>query len=747
MALRASGVIVSLLRPPRGLSGIAIQVATVARMYIIGRFSRTNNARSGRPALVARLVVAVGLVGTTSFSRADSPDDRPSYRSPVDVAFSPDGSVLAAADPTWGGVVLIDPQKRQVVREVRLNGEPGHVIWNGNDRLLVSEGSTGTIAEVNAANGEVLRRLAAVRRATGLAKTSDGKTLLVCDRGLHTLAFLDLSTGAVARTVDVVREPDFIALTSDDKYAVVGNKLPRPEDARLTEHAAEVSVIEVSTGAVRNVRLPGGSSVVRQIAISPDNRWAYVIHQAGRANTMVTQLDKGWVMTNCTSIIDIGDASLYTTFIFDRDGAGAANPWGVAVSPDGSKLWATLAGISQLATVDLKALHALLEENAGLRATLHRDLQTMFAEDLLARRTVSSVEGTRGIAANPAGTLLAVAAYFEGAVLLIDTASEQIHTVAIGNNPAEDQVRMGERYYHSGLNCYQQWLSCATCHEGGRMDGLNWDLLNDGQGNPKNTRSHILSALTPPTNVTGCRENALVSSRAGYSNIEFQPAPEDRVAATHAYIQALLPEPSPYLGADGKLTPDAVDGKKIFESDEAGCLGCHRPPYFTDMHKYDVGTRLQAPLGPDNNSWDDAYDVPTLVELWRTAPYLHLGLAPTVKDVLVKENKNDRHGKTSHLSAEEIDHLAAYLLQIGPTEERASPQVDGGTAAPESDAAIPIPVKPTNDKAGTCICRTGTIGDARTRGDGYRTLLIGAPIVGFVCWRRKTSSAKHRSPP
>ena len=28
--------------------------------------------------------------------------------------------------------------------------------------------------------------------------------------------------------------------------------------------------------------------------------------------------------------------------------------------------------------------------------------------------------------------------------------------------------------------------SCATCHPDGRSDGLNWDLLNDGIGNPKN---------------------------------------------------------------------------------------------------------------------------------------------------------------------------------------------------------------------------------------------------------------------
>jgi DNA-binding beta-propeller fold protein YncE len=687
--------------------------------------------------VLAALAVVLGILPSRVYA------DSPVYRSPIDVAFSPDGTLLAAADPSWGGVVIIDPQKRTVLREVALVGNPANVIWNGNDKVLVSEANKGTVAEVNATNGALIRRLTVARRAAGLARTSDGKLLLVSDRGLNRVVFVDLGSGEVTRTVEVVREPGFIALTADDRYAIVGNKLPRSEDARLTDHAAEVSIIELSTGNVRNVRLPGGSSIVRQIAISPDNRWAYVLHQAGRANTMVTQLDKGWVMTNCTSIIDIAEASLYTTFLFDREGAGAANPWGIAVSPDGSTLWATLAGISQIATVDLKALHTLLADDQNTRTTLHRDLQTMYGQNLLTRRTVSSVEGTRGLAVSPDGNTLAVAAYFEGKVLLVDVATEQVQTVALANNPDEDAVRSGERYYNSGLNCFQQWLSCATCHEGGRMDGLNWDLLNDGQGNPKNTRSHILSAVTPPTNITGCREDALVSARAGYSNIEFQPAPEDRVSATYAYIQSLIPEPSPFLGPDGKLTADAVEGKKLFESDETACSRCHTGSNFTDMHRYDVGTRI---VPPDISSWDDGgYDVPTLVELWRTAPYLHLGHATTLKDVLTSFNKNDRHGKTSQLSPNQLDQLVAYLMQIGPTDEVAATQADAGADPMKSDAGTITPMPgntdhPTDSKRGGCICSMGGFSGASNDASMNRMLLVGLAMVMFTVWQRRRAS-------
>jgi DNA-binding beta-propeller fold protein YncE len=693
---------------------------------------------------VYRRRVLVALAAAATFSIVVPKAYAEAYRSPVDVAFSPDGSLLAAADPTWGGVVIIDPQSRTVLREVALKGDPSFVVWNGNDKVLVSEGITGSVAEVNATNGEFIRRLTAVRRATGLARTSDGKLMLVCDRGLNRVAFVDLDKFEVTKTVGVVREPGYIALTGNDQYAVVGNKLPPSEDARTKEHGAQVSIIEVSTGNVRNVKLPGGSSIVRQVAISPDNRWAYVTHQIGRANSMVTQVDRGWTMTNSTSIIDIAKAELYTSFLYDRDGAGAANPWGLAVSPDGSKLWATLAGNSELAVVDLKGLHVLLADDDVTRAGLFNDIGTMNGKELLARRSLSNVEGTRGIAVNHDGTLLAVASYFEGKVLLVDLAGDYLpidetlsvrtQAVVLNNNPAEDQTRTGERFYNSAKYCNQHWLSCSTCHEGGRMDGLNWDLLNDGQGNPKNTRSHVLSADLPPTNVTGCRESALVSSRAGYANIEFQPAPEDRVAATYAYIQSIVAEPSPYLGEDGRLTPDAVEGKKIFGSEEAGCLGCHKTPFFADRLKpYDVGTRL---IPPDNSSWDEkGYYTPTLVELWRTAPYLHLGHAITLKEVLTTFNKEDKHGKTSHLSQQQLDQLVAYLMQIGPSADDI-----GADAGPtRRDPGDPDPV----DKAGGCICRMGAIAGAPASASAYRMIVVGMTMLLLTVWRRRCASRTH----
>ncbi len=57
-----------------------------------------------------------------------------------------------------------------------------------------------------------------------------------------------------------------------------------------------------------------------------------------------------------------------------------------------------------------------------------------------------------------------------------------------------------------------------------------------------------------------------------------------------------------------------------------------------------------------------AFDTPTLVEAWRTAPYLYDGRAATIKEVLTKYNPDDKHGVTSNLTKNEISDLAKFVL-------------------------------------------------------------------------------------
>ena len=88
-----------------------------------------------------------------------------------------------------------------------------------------------------------------------------------------------------------------------------------------------------------------------------------------------------------------------------------------------------------------------------------------------------------------------------------------------------------------------------------------------------------------------------------------------------------------------------------------GCASCHTGPLYTDLKKYDIGAGKDLDKGK-------LFDTPTLVEVWRTAPYLYDGRAETIKEVLVKYNPGDKHGHTSSLTDKEINDLAEFILSL-----------------------------------------------------------------------------------
>jgi cytochrome c peroxidase len=219
-------------------------------------------------------------------------------------------------------------------------------------------------------------------------------------------------------------------------------------------------------------------------------------------------------------------------------------------------------------------------------------------------------------------------------------------------------LRQGELNFNDASVCFQGWQSCGSCHSSdARVDGMNWDNLNDGIGNPKNVRSLLLAHQTPPSMALGVRSNAEAAVRAGIRNSLFVELPDQFATAIDEYLKSLKPIPSPHL-VDGKLSKAAEAGKKVFLDDRVGCADCHRGPLLTDLKRRNVDTR-----GPFDQP-SDRFDTPTLIELWRTAPYLHDGSAATLREVVTTRNRNDRHGSTSHLSNGQIDDLVEYLLSL-----------------------------------------------------------------------------------
>ena len=375
-----------------------------------------------------------------------------------------------------------------------------------------------------------------------------------------------------------------------------------------------------------------------------------------------SQLDRGWINTNAISVIDVENKKLLNTVLLDDVDLGAANPWGVACSEDGSFLCVAIAGTHEIIIINRIILHENLDKVIkGQRVTEVSSSAEDVPNDLsfladYKKRLKLKGKGPRAIAIKDGKVY--VSEYFTDSIGVVQYTQDKefdITSVLLSENNELSAERRGQMLFEDATICFQQWQSCASCHPGGaRVDGLNWDLLNDGLGNPKNTKSLLYAHRTPPTTATGIRKDAETSVRKGITHILYAVIPEEDAAAIDSYLKSLRPLPSPYL-VDGKLSASAQKGKKVFK--QSRCDSCHSGQLYTDLKSYNVGTGK-------GFEKDVKFDTPMLIELWRTAPYLHDGRAATLKDVLTKFNDKNKHGRTLGLNETRLDDLIEFLLSL-----------------------------------------------------------------------------------
>jgi len=618
------------------------------------------------------LVCVLVMVSVGGRSFAETGD----YLSPISVVAGLDGKVLYVAEAAAGQVAVFDIFSGKVARVISVGEHPvGLDISSDGGRLYVTSAVLrGKVHIVDVRNGTLTDNIAVGHTPVAVVAHPDGKTLYVCNQFNNNIGVVDLGSKRQVAAIAVSREPVAAALTSDGKFLFVANHLPAgPANADYC--ASVISVVDtVSRNVVERIELPDGSTNVRGITISPDGKNAYVTHVLGRYRFPVTYLEKGWINTNAMTIIDVPQRRFVNTVLLDDVDLGAANPYGVACTADGKSILITHASSYELSVIDREGLHKRLLPAATARAfssEIHSGAGRKFSDasysakdvpnDLtflagIRRRLTLGGIGPRGLTV--VGTKAYVAEYFTDSIGVVDINSDAqpaVKTIPLGKTMPATFVRKGEVLFNDASLSYQKWNSCTSCHTGdGRASALNWDLLNDGVANPKNTRSLLLSHKTPPAMITGVREDAEVAVRSGIRYIQFASTTERKAQAIDAYLKSLKPIASPYL-VNGEPSEAANNGRKLFS--KAGCALCHPQPLYTNMIKYDVGTST-------DEEDDSEFDTPTLVEVWRTAPYLHDGKAATIKDVLTKFNKDDRHGRTSEMTDKQINDLAVFVLSL-----------------------------------------------------------------------------------
>jgi len=572
------------------------------------------------------------------------------YTSITDVCVS-DGFIYSA-DKT-GMKVYKSTTDGEVVATYQADAQVNGVFVNKNTVYALTGGADGKviILDTSLKANETLSV-----GHTPSAMVVSGNKGYVANRFDNSVSVVDLNANSITNTIAIDgREAIDLALANGKVY--VACHLPENASNEQTV-SSNVAVIDTLTDTqIKSIELVNGGGGVKGITASPDGSTVYVSHIIARYTYPTTQLDRGWINTNGFSIINTADDTALAVML-DEVELGAANPWGIAVSDDGESLAVSLSGTDEIMLVDINSMNAKInavKNGSGVVKSTEKIVDYLpFLDDC---RTRISLNGKGARALTIADGKVYVGQYFTADIAVVDISTKkQSATVTVAEQPENDAVRQGEILFSDANLCYQKWQSCLSCHPDALADGLNWDNMNDGLGNPKSAKSMLYAHRTPPVMVTGIRADAEIAVRAGMKYIQFNVMEESQLDCIDKYLMSLQPEQSPYLNKDGTLTESAERGKALFESQ--GCASCHPAPLYTDMKLHNVGTTEN-----DDGNWENRdFDTPTLIEVWRTGAWMHDGRYNNMEDV-VRYFAPD-------LTDSEIKDLANFVMSIGNQDEQ-----------------------------------------------------------------------------
>ena len=577
------------------------------------------------------------------------------------IDISTDGALLATANHDNGSVSIVDLASGKLLREIAIGKKLEGVSFLGTSHQLAATAyADDKVVFVDGDAGSILKTIAVFDEPYGVVSTRDGSRAYVTLEYPGQVVEIDTAAGTILRTFAAGAFPRGIALAVDESRLFV------------TEYyTAAVVAIDLASGKVVD-RWQGAPSenLARQIAVHPTRPKAYVPHIRSRTNV---NRGEGSVVP-FVSVIDLASGEGRRRKPIPMDAFNSvfvvANPWEVAVSPDGRMFCAVFAG-----TNDMYVCSVVDDDY----------------RELAYKKVITLGNNPRSVKFAPDGETFYVFNTLDFQIAAYDTATLKLkEKIRVCENPLGDEILRGKILFYTALEPMvgRRWISCSSCHPDGDGDGRTWQ-------NPeglRNTTALFGMAWTHPIHWSADRDEVqdfehtvrspLMQGR-GLIRGPVQPALETPNKGLSRDLDALAAYSNSHrftLSPHAKtgLSEAARRGKEIFFSKETGCATCHAGPFYSDstpsrpFKLHDVGTGSDDPsekMGPQ-------YDTPTLLGIYRTPPYLHHGKAATLEEVLTKYNREDRHGKTSQLSAEQIADLVEFLKSLPYEDPEAA-----GTAA------------------------------------------------------------------
>ncbi len=585
------------------------------------------------------------------------------------------GDLVFNVNPHNGSVTAIHRVGLNKEWETRVGRGPRTLALDASGRVWVAVGEEDKLVSLSAegaVEGEI--PVGYGSGPFGIAFVPGTNTGLVTLQYSGEVLRFDAASATVLGRRTVSPEPRGIAVAADGHAYVTHFRstsagIVSKINSRTLATVKRIELSVDSTTVDGEDRARGRPNYLTQVVVSPDGGTAWVT--AKKDNVLRGERRDSRALTHETmvraiaSVIDLASGRELSGRRVDFN--DRASPHAVAFSPLGDYVFVAMQGSDTVAIVD-----AYTGSHKGTMSAGGKAPQGIWIDGEGSQAFVYNFT-TRSVSVHDIADVLANVS-FEPAL---------VHTIqTIASDVLDEQERLGLQIFYNASDPRMSrdgYLSCAGCHLEGGEDGAVWDFSDREEGfrntislHGRKGTAHGRMHWTANFDEIQDFENDIRAAFGGtgfLTDADFAQtsAPlgakkaglSRELDALAAYVTSLNDfGRSPYRTAAGKLTAAALRGRRLFA--RRGCNGCHIGSDFTDVRRHDVGT-----VGPNSGLSSgqpfagSGIDTPTLIGVWRTAPYFHDGSAATLDGVL-----RSGHGEPGALSSSERDALVAYLRSL-----------------------------------------------------------------------------------
>ncbi|MBI4584606.1 MAG: beta-propeller fold lactonase family protein [Planctomycetes bacterium] len=641
LALAASGLAAHRFAAEhvRYYTGIEPESLNCVSCHYVGH-GGTLADRLARPRYRSPLNLAVSADGRRLFAAASQGDallvvdlenlrllsEIPVGSRPNSVALSADGRRAYVSCEGADSVSVVDLESGSAVAALPAGSAPaGLAISRDGSTLFIANWFGNDLSAVDLRRGEEARRLPAGSNPYDLALTPDGQHLLVTNQLSFTssrpsppvseVTVMDVEKREVAGRIQLQNAHllEGVAVAPEGDLALITlvrpkNLLPATQVARGWMMTNGLGVVDLKTRQAVQLLLDEPNAFYADpcdVAFTPDGRLAFVSHSGADAVTVIEVARLRELLESMTAEerrTAGNHLGLSRRFVKARIPTGA-NPKGLAVSPDGKRVYVAERLADRIAVIDVERLQisGSIDVTATRRETVLRRGEKLFNS---AARTFQGQFSCRSCHPNNH----------------VDRLQYDFEPDGLGRNIVDNR----------------------TLLEIDRTGPFKW--------NGKNTSMYMQCGMRFAKFLT-----------------RVEPFSFDDLNAMVAFLRSLRNPPNSHRAKDGTLTPAQARGKALYERaamkdgtpipPKSRCLTCHPPPFFTNRQKADVGS-----ISPADSSGE--FDTPQLRNIYQSAPYLHDGKAATLEEIWTRFNPDDTHGVTVDFSKSDLNDLIEYLKTL-----------------------------------------------------------------------------------